>query len=581
MFAAQGYIVVAPNYAGYDISTLGYHPFLNADQQSGEMMDILAAARTALPNTFASATSDSGKLFVTGLLGRRLTSPWRRSRDAGGGRGHRRGADVRSLCARGIRRHHFFGDVNLGSTEFAPLLANELSARLRQRHSSTHPRLLLDLPERRDLAAERHADRHALPGGLLPETALFNITTPVVRYRRAASAELTALLGVPPTPALPASPQTPIFDLGFGNPYLINNDSRVAYAEDAAADPDGAVPTTPGVPRAKVEPTFGLRQDFWVNDLRTAGRRSHRLFCAAAIRIPPCTSASTRKPWPPTGAPAGRPRYRARRERRRPGPFAADADGFQESEAALLAYYETAAGGGLSLRRRKKRSSRITTASRAVLRRGCARVLQPVLKGRTMKTTKFSALHLCSPLLSVAGFARRSRTSRPTTCASARTRCSITRARTTSPDLMSPGRQSQGREPRDPLPRLRPSPARQLRGGARARLSAALEDQRRGPATLGSVPYNGQVISSARWISPTLLLEYNFLRDTRPASVPRRRRQLHHVLRSRLDRGRQRGERRPDEALADLLGGPCGDGRIDVPDQRPLGTCTPPMPGRR
>src|ERR1700677_1379484 len=32
MFAAQGYIVVAPNYAGYDISTLGYHPFLNAQQ---------------------------------------------------------------------------------------------------------------------------------------------------------------------------------------------------------------------------------------------------------------------------------------------------------------------------------------------------------------------------------------------------------------------------------------------------------------------------------------------------------------------------------------------------------------------
>src|SRR6185312_5487623 len=28
MFAAQGYIVIAPNYAGYDISTLGYHPFL-------------------------------------------------------------------------------------------------------------------------------------------------------------------------------------------------------------------------------------------------------------------------------------------------------------------------------------------------------------------------------------------------------------------------------------------------------------------------------------------------------------------------------------------------------------------------
>jgi len=35
-----------------------------------------------------------------------------------------------------------------------------------------------------------------------------------------------------------------------------------------------------------------------------------------------------------------------------------------------------------------------------------------------------------------------------------------------------------------------------------------------GPATVGSVPYDGQVISSARWISPTLLFEYNFLPDT-------------------------------------------------------------------
>lgn len=35
----------------------------------------------------------------------------------------------------------------------------------------------------------------------------------------------------------------------------------------------------------------------------------------------------------------------------------------------------------------------------------------------------------------------------------------------------------------------------------------------KGPATLGSVPYNGQVISSARWLSPSLLLEYKFLSE--------------------------------------------------------------------
>jgi outer membrane protein len=37
-----------------------------------------------------------------------------------------------------------------------------------------------------------------------------------------------------------------------------------------------------------------------------------------------------------------------------------------------------------------------------------------------------------------------------------------------------------------------------------------------GPATLGSVPYNGQVISTARWIAPTLLLEYRLLREDSP-----------------------------------------------------------------
>ena len=36
----------------------------------------------------------------------------------------------------------------------------------------------------------------------------------------------------------------------------------------------------------------------------------------------------------------------------------------------------------------------------------------------------------------------------------------------------------------------------------------------RGPATLGSVPYNGQVISSARWLAPTAFVEYNFFDET-------------------------------------------------------------------
>jgi dipeptidyl aminopeptidase/acylaminoacyl peptidase len=66
VFAAEGYIVVAPNYVGYDTSTLDYHPYLNGDQQSKDMIDALTAARSALPTTDAPSTTDNGELLVTG-----------------------------------------------------------------------------------------------------------------------------------------------------------------------------------------------------------------------------------------------------------------------------------------------------------------------------------------------------------------------------------------------------------------------------------------------------------------------------------------------------------------------------------
>jgi outer membrane protein len=38
----------------------------------------------------------------------------------------------------------------------------------------------------------------------------------------------------------------------------------------------------------------------------------------------------------------------------------------------------------------------------------------------------------------------------------------------------------------------------------------------KGPATVGSVPYDGQVIATAKWLSPTLLLNYKFLEESSP-----------------------------------------------------------------
>lgn len=63
LFAAQGYIVVAPNYAGYAGSSLGYHAYLDAAQQSSDMVDALRAARAAFGSMKVAASS---RLMLTG-----------------------------------------------------------------------------------------------------------------------------------------------------------------------------------------------------------------------------------------------------------------------------------------------------------------------------------------------------------------------------------------------------------------------------------------------------------------------------------------------------------------------------------
>ena len=67
LFAGQGYVVISPNYAGYDKSSLAYHPYLNAQQQSHEMADALKAGREVVRRTStATKVADNGKLFITG-----------------------------------------------------------------------------------------------------------------------------------------------------------------------------------------------------------------------------------------------------------------------------------------------------------------------------------------------------------------------------------------------------------------------------------------------------------------------------------------------------------------------------------
>ncbi len=357
MFAAQGYIVVAPNYAGYDISTLGYHPFLNAEQQSGEMIDILTAARAALPKTLSSATSDSGKLFITGYSeGGHVAMATQRALQAVGATVTGVAGMSGPYALEAFGDAILFGNVDLGSTVFTPLLSTSYQKAYGNIYSSPS-----------DLYSATYASgiETLLPSdtplatifstGLLPETALFDSTTPTVTVPGNAvlSGELTALLLVPGSPGYPLPPtaQTPLFAAGFGSPYLINNSYRVEYALDAAGDPDGATPPgVAGAPLAAKAPVQPLRLAFYKNDLRNGNwaPSSPTLLCGGGedptVFFPVNTGVMATF-WSPlvkaglitvldvNGTPAG--------------PFAELQTGFQESQAAQLAFYESAGGGSL------------------------------------------------------------------------------------------------------------------------------------------------------------------------------------------------------------------------------------------
>lgn len=359
MFAAQGFIVVAPNYAGYDISTLGYHPFLNAEQQSGEMMDILAAARTALPTTQSAATSDSGKLFVTGYSeGGHVAMATQRALEANGavvtGAAPMSGPYALEAFGDAI----FFGNVDLGSTVFSPLLSTSYQKAYGNIYSTP-----ADLYSTTYVSGIETLLPSASPldtifaNGQLPTTQLFDSTTPVVAIpgQPVLSAELTALLSVPGSPGYPLPPtaQTPLFAAGFGSPYLINNAYRVSYALDAASNPDGSVPTPQaGVPLAAKTPVQPLRQAFYKNDLRNGGWKpnSPTLLCGGDQDPTVFFSVNTLTMegfWAPLVA-AGLVSVLDVSATPAP-PFAAIQGGFQQSQAAQLAFYQTPAGGGLSL----------------------------------------------------------------------------------------------------------------------------------------------------------------------------------------------------------------------------------------
>jgi pimeloyl-ACP methyl ester carboxylesterase len=349
-FAAQGYIVVAPNYAGYDASTLGYHPFLNATQQSGEMIDALQAARTALPTTFAASTSDGGKLFLSGYSeGGYVAMATQRALEAAGKSINAAAPMSGPYALEAFGDAVFFGDVFIGSTAFAPLITTSYQHAYGNIYSAPTDFYSATYATGIDTLLPSTTPIGTLfQQGKLPQAALFDSATPIVTLPDPTlSAQLTALLAVPSNPA---NPRTPIFAAGFGTPYLINNSVRVGYALDAAGNPDGTA--TGGVSLAAVAPTYPLRLALYKNDLRTGSwaPNAPTLMCGGE-NDPTVFFFNTQTMaafW--SGLPAGLVTVLDVDPAAGPaGPFAAIQAGFQTAAQQQLAFLQSPAGGGLSL----------------------------------------------------------------------------------------------------------------------------------------------------------------------------------------------------------------------------------------
>jgi len=265
IFASQGYIVVAPNYAGYDTSTLAYHPYLNADQQSKDMIDALAGARSAFKTANAS---DNGKLFITGYSQGGFVAMATQKAMQSAGTTVTAAAPMSgpyALAAFGDAL--FAGEVNTSG----PLNFNLLVTSYQHSYSNVYM-----APT--DVYASQYANTadELLPSaagisavysqGELPQNALFSNTPPSSAYAAM-------------TPATTPANLAAIFAMGFAANGLVANSYRLAYLQDATATPDGGFPTvTTGVPAAA--PASALRQDLKTNDLRNWAPTAPTLLCA-------------------------------------------------------------------------------------------------------------------------------------------------------------------------------------------------------------------------------------------------------------------------------------------------------------
>lgn len=267
-FASQGFLVVAPNYTGYDTSTLGHHPYLVADAQAADMVDALAAARGALPLAAASGTTDDGRLYVTGYSqGGHVAMATQRALERAGQAVTASAPMSGPYALSAFVDAVFAGRVNGGATVLGSFLFTSYQRAYGDVYASPATMFEAQYADEIESLFPSDGPRSQLyDEGKLPRDAFFSLVPPEPAY-----ADITP-------PATP-EPLAPLFERGFAaSDFLIRNDYRLAYLQDMAAHPDGFWPETTDAGRPDA-PQLPLRQALARNDLRSFNPRAPTLLC--------------------------------------------------------------------------------------------------------------------------------------------------------------------------------------------------------------------------------------------------------------------------------------------------------------
>ncbi len=273
LYAARGYIVVAPNFTGLDTSSATHQSYLDAAQQSGDVLNALSAARELLSKIARQA---SEKLYVVGYSqGGWLTMAVHREMEARGMALTASAPMSGPYALATIVDDLFRGRPPQGSTIYLPLAIRAYQEAYGDIYD--HPAEVYNPALADDVATllPNEIPHFMLIGeGRLPASAVFSPDRP-------ATGDLTpAVRRILETQSPATTPErfAHVYALGFGPGHLLNDSFRIAYLTDAETHPDGAFPVyTTGRPPS--DSGNGFRRAVIRNDLRGWTPRAPMMMC--------------------------------------------------------------------------------------------------------------------------------------------------------------------------------------------------------------------------------------------------------------------------------------------------------------